>query len=271
MNPVRLGNVEEVPDYFVGSLDEVRIFNGAFGPKEIWTLYGGHLIAFFPLNEGSGTLTCDASLRPIPGNTPRLGSQLCDASGNGHAGTVNGGASWTPGADGDTGKLGYAMSFNGLGNYVEIAHDTALNAYPMTFAAWIKTSSGAGGIVSKMAGPGAAGWNVEVDSSGSVCATYMKDASNGVNRFCGAAVRDNKWHHVVFLVDLGGGSLYVDGAPSASQPWSGTAGATTSTDPLLLGRDTLAFFAGLLDDVRIHGRALTSDEVSALYQRAANP
>ena len=60
------------------------------------------LVAAYPFSEGVGTSTMDAS-------------------GHGHDGTLQG-ATWTA-----EGKMGAALSFDGVDDYVQIAHDEDLN------------------------------------------------------------------------------------------------------------------------------------------------
>src|SRR5206468_1468610 len=71
---------------------------------------------------------------------------------------------------------------------------------------------------------------------------------------------DNQWHQVAFVVDASGGRLYVDGVSRATRGWTGTPGAPTTTLPLQVGRYESVpapnFFAGVVDDVRVYGRAL---------------
>jgi hypothetical protein len=63
--------------------------------------------------------------------------------------------------------------------------------------------------------------------------------------------------------------MYVDGAHFRTT--SGATGRTCrkSTGSLYIGtdlnKDTSGYFGGRIDDVRVYGRALTADEVSAIY------
>ena len=57
--------------------------------------------------------------------------------------------------------------------------------------------------------------------------------------------------------------LYVDGSPIASNSVTGRAGGISS---LIIGGGETLGFEGLLDEVRVYNRALTQEEVLALYQ-----
>jgi hypothetical protein len=213
------------------------------------------LVAYWPLNEGTGTLANDVS-------------------GHGYAGTLINGPAWT------AGKLGLALAFDGLNDYVEVPHALALNAYPLTVATWIKTTSATGvrGIVNKYLGGSFNGWSLFLNN-GRLCAWYVRSPSDYVSNGSGcpfslAGYNDGQWHHVVYVVDAFAGRIYVDGVLKALLAWTGTRGPVSTTQPLHLGRYPGAageaeYFPGLLDDVRIYGRALSGSEISALYANGA--
>jgi hypothetical protein len=200
-----------------------------------------------------------------------LGTTASDSSGNGHTGTLINGPAWT------TGGINYALSFDGVDDYVHVPHATALDAYPLSIAVWTKTAAtGANGIVNKYV-PGSRNGYQVFASSGNLCAWYFKDASNYIWDGTGCSLpvpgyNDNQWHHVVFVVDASGGKIYVDGLEKASRAWTGAAGTTSTTQDLSLGRypgTATPYFPGSLDDVRIYNGALTAAEVLALYNAAA--
>ena len=217
----------------------VTVTNGTTGSPPPTPLTGA-LVSYWALDEGIGTTAADAS-------------------GNGNTATLMNGPTWT------AGRRGSALSFDGLTQYVRVPSTPALNAYPLTVAFWMKTSSTSGvrGVVNKYADMSLNGWQVYM-SSGKLCAWYIKDGSNYIddNTACPLAVagyNDNQWHQVVFVVDASGGKFYVDGLPQAALPWTGTPGAPTTTQELQIGHypglASGGFFAGVIDDVRIWSNA----------------
>jgi len=196
------------------------------------------------------------------------GTTAIDSSGNGYTATLYKSPTWTAGVSGN------ALSFNGSNQYGTVANVSALNAYPLTVAAWVKTasSSGAHGIVSKYAASSLNGYQIFVNN-GNLCAWYFKDSADYVWDGSGCTlstpgIADNKWHQVVFTVDATGGRLYVDGVQKASQPWTGIAGATTSGTGLNFARYPGAaspYLAAALDDVRLYNSALSATQVATLY------
>ena len=83
-------------------------------------------------------------------------------------------------------------------------------------------------------------------------------------------VADEQWHHVGLVYDSTAMKrhLYVDGAEVAVD--DGFVAGVQSTAGLHIGAgqtlDTLTFFSGLIDDVRIYDVALTAEEIAALAQ-----
>ena len=84
----------------------------------------------------------------------------------------------------------------------------------------------------------------------------------------------NKWYHIAYTWNSAGGlRLYVNGALDASTAQanfsaSGSGDYITIASPLsgtTCGSVTSTAFAGSVDDVRIYNRALSAQEISALY------
>ena len=86
---------------------------------------------------------------------------------------------------------------------------------------------------------------------------------------------DGLWHHAVFVGRRGGRQACTSTAvQKASQPWTGPAGAATTTQDLHPGHYPGAsggaeYLAGSVDDVRIYSQALSAAEVVQLYDRHA--
>ncbi len=210
-------------------------------------------IGYWKLDDGSGTTALDAS-------------------GNGFNGTLLNGPAWIPGV------ISGALSFDGVNDSVDVPHDPALNAYPLTVATWVRTgATGLGGIVNKYYPSSWNGYQI-FTNGGNLCAWYFRDAADAIwdGTSCtlmASGFNDNRWHHVAFVVDASGGRLYVDGVVKAARAWTGTPGPTSTTLDLSLGQYPGAvqpFFPGALDDARLYNRALSADEILGLYSVAGS-
>jgi len=229
--------------------------------------------------SGDSTFTTAAPTAPASGPVGHWkldeswGSVAADSSGNGGVGMLLNGPPRVPG------RLGQALSFNGADQGVGIQHAAVLNAYPITMSLWMSTTTSAqGGLVNKYLPSSMNGYQV-FTNGGSLCAWYFRDASNYVwdGSNCSLATpgfNDGQWHHVAFVVDASGGRLFVDGALRSSRAWTGTPGATTTTQGLSLAQypgTAHPCLPGRLDDVRIYNRVLSAGELSALVNFATTP
>lgn len=255
----RSGAESDAGSPFDGKLDEIRLYNRVLSPDEVNQLYR--------LNSPTSV---DTGLKGYWSfNAPDMVSTTAyDRSGAGNTGTLTNGPAITEG------RLGQALSFDGSNDYVSVAHDSALNAYPLTVSAWFKTSTTGGirGIVNKFLSSSNNGWNIFFDNSDNLCAWYFKDASNYVYAGGGCTLnvtglKDNQWHLVTFVVDSSGGTLYVDGVSRATRSWTGTAGAVSTSQEMRIGHypSSSDYFNGKIDEVRIYNRALTAAEIKGLY------
>lgn len=81
------------------------------------------------------------------------------------------------------------------------------------------------------------------------------------------AINAGQYVHLAATFDGANVRIFVDGQPAGSRAHTGT--LAPATVPLLLGQmlpsDAGYNFAGALDDVRLYNRALSSDEIQALY------
>lgn len=189
-----------------------------------------------------------------------------------------------------TGKLSSAFTFNGATNTRNIDLGNVLgkdktNAF--SGEAWIKTSDSTNEqlILSKLDGDGGQrGWGIDV-IAGNVW-VLMISSLGGFPNFDGwfvedlqHAIADNAFHHIVVTYDGSndrtGVKIYVDGSVPASYTYSGTAGGIAGS---LLNSTSLSIgsrrgstgsvdtsFNGTIDAVRVYNRALTSTEVTNLY------
>src|SRR5207249_8359267 len=80
---------------------------------------------------------------------------------------------------------------------------------------------------------------------------------------------DGSWHQAVLVVDATGASLYVDGAQKSTRVWTGTAGASSSTQDVRVGYYG-SYLSGTVDEIRLYNRALGAGEVQQLY-RSSRP
>lgn len=207
---------------------------------------GGGLIGYWRLGETSGT-------------------SASDSSPTGNAGTYTGG--FTLAQDGLlTDDTNLATRFNGSSGYVTIPHHANYNVSAITVAAIIKTSAAATqSIVSRDDATNRV-FDFTVQSNGNLRIQFSFTAASGISFDTGVVVNDNKTHNVVATYDGIHVQVFIDSIRVLSTAETRT--LNTPTLGIQIGRrgNNTQFFSGVIDEVRVYSRALTSSEIRESYQ-----
>ena len=210
-----------------------------------------------------------------------------DRSGQNNNGTLTGGPTRA------IGKLGQALNFDGVDDFVNAGAGSSLTDIfntGGTISAWvypknIPTTWG-GHIVSKIdgAGPPTVGmtfvlcnnWVIGGCSGQTNNLLFSREASqNGIWRSPANSISLNTWQHVaVTYSDVSPTTapiLFINGVQqniTLIQSLIAPVGGDASID-LIIGKSGNAGFNGLIDDVRVYNRALSADEIKRLYRIGA--
>jgi len=194
------------------------------------------------------------------------GSVARDWSGRGHHGRIQGGARWV------RGKIGGALRFDGVGDFVRVTDDPSFNVATFSICAWMRWEGGVlvdhYAAVSNYAG-GARMQHYGLRMGNSGRAVFFYDDASKWDEVSGtSAVNDSTWHLVAGVLTPGTEArIYVDGVLEGTDTTSVPASLLPSKD-LYIGRDgsheAELRWNGLIDDVRIYNRALSAEEVKAL-------
>lgn len=190
-----------------------------------------------------------------------------DSSGNGYNLTLVGGPSFGPG------RFGQALELNGAGQYaVRPGDDAAFNFGSNDFTVQIWANFNVHNyeqtLIEKFTGGGGPGWTLTTPYNGSNCDFFYSQPPVGIIS-CNLAYQPGQWQQ--FVIERSGSNfyLYLNGSLLGT---AFNAGAlSSSNNPLLIGtRDAQgqgnAFDVnGALDDAAIWNRALSQDEILALY------
>ncbi len=202
------------------------------------------------------------------------GDQAFDSSGHGHDGSPS---ADPPVPSSSVPPVGFtdprSLSFDGLAQLVDLGGPATLDvAGNVTLSAWIRPRAlnGYRNVIAH-----GFRWSPNGDLSLRIYAgDYEFTAWDSVDHMASAAVPEgdvNTWHHIAGVYDGESYRLYRDGELLAEHadtftpmqfdaPWA--IGGRSATDPSE-GR----YFDGFIDDVRIYARALSADEVRALFRR----
>jgi len=244
-----IGNVEQARAEFSGledtckyywRIDEVQA-DGTTVEGPVWHFTTGVLAGWWKLDEAEGT-------------------KVADSSGNGQDGVTHGDPTWRP----EGGRVGGALQFDGVDDYVETGWATDLPAW--TVAAWIKSPA-------PPTSPTAQG-PVHRENS------FQINWDHGDDNFRGGAglrvqgtwygasfgeLKADTWYHLAATYDgenlktFKDGILITDNAEPSGRP-------DADSHNLTLGKHATAdaYFTGTIDDVRIYSSAFGVDQIQAL-------
>ena len=188
------------------------------------------------------------------------GDVAYDSSGYGNDGTIHG-AVWS------TGKIGGALSFDGVDDYVDCGNGASLNpGEELTIELWVKPNDVThyGRWVSKFGSwPSYYGYSFLQTYDNALFQLY---AGGALTEFVVPdIITAGEWQHMVAVYDGSNMYIYRNGVLQGSQ--SKTGAITNSGVPLFIGqRAGSQWFNGLIDEVRIYNRALTPAEIWQNYQ-----
>ncbi len=191
-----------------------------------------------------------------------------DSSGNARNGTVQGNPTFV------AGKVGQAISLDGLNDYVNIdgykgiLADAAGVQQAFTLSAWIKTTAD-GEIITWGASPAGQRMTFRVDT-----VLRVEHGDGNVRGTNGPDLRNDQWHHVAATIPLGAMmmdvTLYVDGHDVTPDSTTTAAFNLTGDTDVSIGRRATSddrYFIGSIDDARIYDRVLSPEEVAWLVGR----
>ena len=192
-----------------------------------------------------------------------------DSSANGNDGTVDG-AALTSDRFGNTGT---AYSFDGVGNYIEIADSASLHVNgDITTSIWVKGTL-PGVPIAKYDAANDAGWSIQLRPGGG--ADFgVRDHSGSYKSSGVTPIFDGTWHMLVGQRKGTALKIFLDGVLSR-QDTVGSSGSIVNSLSMTIGTQndshTNNFWTGSIDDIRIYNRALSDSEVNLLYRERGWP
>lgn len=169
-------------------------------------------------------------------------------------------------------QQGAALHFDGVNDYVDLGNISAANfgTGDFTLELWIKTNHTpvtTVGILSKRSICNCSNfWDVRMSASGTL-AVEISTADCAIYNSLHTTfpINDGQWRHIAFVRNSGVGTLYVNGVLNNTSPV--VPANLSNSDPVQIGRDACSitqygrYFSGVLDEIRIWGRALSQNEI----------
>lgn len=181
-----------------------------------------------------------------------------DGSGLGNNGTMNGGVAVS--TDTVTGS-GKSWSFDGVDDYVKVPYNSSMNlsGNNETVLLWVKHNNSTNVFII-----GRTDWKRRLRGS----TLAIIDSGNIFYTLSVAGSNDNRWHLVGYTINGNTISSYVDGkliqtvtatnsiSPPPGEWWFGRSCGGSSCD---------LYYTGLVDNVRVYNKSLTSSEIQKHY------
>jgi hypothetical protein len=237
--------------HFDGALDQVELYNVALGAADIAALYAAQ--ATF-----GGSNAPEVAVYSLNGNGK-------DASQFSNDGSLS--------ADAQAVSNRHGWASNALDGAVTADPSPALQSDYTTISFWVKPASfpGSGEVYLLSHGGWQERWKISMPSHGKPVFTTHSNGACCSDMDSGTPLELNKWTHVAMVHDGTKNIIYLNGQKASEKNVTGKLDKTNY--PLGLGYDPIdkgSYFDGALDDVIIVNKALSAEEIAALYdlQRA---
>ena len=240
-----------------GSIDQVRLFSKALNQTEVDTLYA----------ETACVYTCTTDTLDYP--TTNVAYYKLDNSAEDETGAYDGTAT---NVNYTFGRFGQAAVFNGSSSYIDIDNIGGISgaSSEVSISTWFNFSGASGDryIISLRDGCLA---EIGFNSGYSPRKLEFKifDGGNKTVLVDESLITNNNWHHIVLTAESGGLlTAYLDGVSQGTIS-IGTISNITQNNTIggyNISGTAAGFFSGKIDQVRIFDSALTSTQVTELYE-----
>ena len=228
---------------------------GALSGSTGLTVTQSNLVGWWTFNDGSG-------------------AAATDSSGNGLTATLVNGINWV------TGKIGDAVSANGVNQYGVVPEINLSGTSAVTVAMWVNQTYSTSG------GPTLLEFSADYNSSTTGFGLFPDDntckgiqaavyGNVGYSVACFAHPSSGVWHHLAVVYDetqpgSNAVNLYIDGVlqTATSRPFTSTNTNSFGNNPLYLFSEggSQYFNAAEVDDLRLYNVALSASQIEQIYQ-----
>ncbi|MGC8993623.1 MAG: LamG domain-containing protein [Candidatus Aenigmatarchaeota archaeon] len=198
-----------------------------------------NLVLWLPMDEGYGNYTYDYSGNKNNG-TLYNNTQVC--------GGIDACPLWT------NGKIGKAISFDGLDDFVLIKNAESLNPSRITVSLWVFPNSFNSVLLSK----NFSSYELRTDNSNFVQFYINETYANS------SFPLTNNWHYLVGRFNGTSIDIFINATLAGSKSYSFSI-PSNNLDLTIAKNPSGLFFNGTIDEVRIYNRALTEEEIFSHY------
>ena len=243
---------------------------GAFEAGSSGTPLPGGGTGDTPQTPPTGAISISSGLQLYLRLKNSSGTTSVDLSGNRNTAAHLNGASWTPL------RFDGGLSLDGSDDHLRIPTSQSLENFAggVSVCAWVKPEKNGvwQAIARKVLSEGRndfpfSAYDLTIEEVSGTPRARMSASTSGGTRglvYSNAPIAYGRWVHLAGTFDGSTLRIFVDGVESGVAQFSG--GVAVVNQPLLIGRNGVGSdaFKGLLDELRIYNRALTTAEVQAV-------
>jgi len=189
------------------------------------------------------------------------GSNASDSSSSDNVGKLSGNPQWRPSA----GKVGGALEFDGVDDFVDCGNDASLDiTEQITLAAWVKTNDAGDSQFNPYVTKGDRTYGLKQHSQNTL-EFVIYDGTWRVTHYPVDGSFNGVWHHLAGTYDGGKLKLYIDGTLEVTTAHAGSiASSAANLNIATNSEESGRFYNGAIDDVRIYNYALSEKEIEML-------
>jgi hypothetical protein len=267
-------------DFFLGSMDEVRVYNRPLSGTEVLNLYNSGLIRVGSANAQKNIVTSG-----LIGYWTLDGGEMTASTAYDRSTSANT-LSLLNGPVKTVGKVGQSINMDAVDDQLFCTDANCggttggkmdMGTRDWTVMAWIKPENGgtncnARGTVAGKIGDDEGGWYLGI--GGQYICAEIRGASNVSSTLDGSQVPLNEWSHIAVVFDRDGNmTRYLNGVQTGTQDNISANNGSSVDHPhnfCLGARDGVGgclerLFDGAIDEVRVYERVLTITEIKQVY------
>ena len=243
-----------------GLIDDVRVYNRALSATEIQALYES---TYRAVNVSQNNRLTDGLVGFWSFNGPDMsGVTAYDRSGNNNNGTLTNGPALT------YGKVGQALSFDGVNDWIDNITQPAIQISPNIFT--VVGMLNPGNQTSRFITPNSAGIDqyIQYDATNrrlDVGITEFADINNRLRSSTSGSMPIDTWTHWAVSINNKNIKIYINGVLNSEFNESIDIADWTGNWRIGQRGNSTFWYKGKLDEVRIYNRVLTPDEIKRLY------
>ncbi|MFC1756462.1 LamG domain-containing protein, partial [Patescibacteria group bacterium] len=261
-------------NYFMGQIDEVRLYNQELSANEVVELYNQGQVK---INASQETKLTDGLIlyQSFDGNHmdwSQSTAEARDQSGTNHGNVV--------GPIAATGKIGQAIEFDGSNDYVDFGNSfNVIDNNTISF--WLKVRNlpvGGSYPYGTIIGDGSYNWHFQIlGPTGNI---GLRKWGSPFQAMTSTATLDlNRWYYITLTLtsnpstsfDSGNrnAKIYIDGILDKEQAFRTPFSTGGNTRMSYRVQGDITWIDGYVDELRIYDRAISADEVWQLYRQGS--